>query len=271
MKKLLIIITLSLLALDAFAQRRVSGIVVDNESGEPLIGVTILEKGTRWNGTITDFDGNFSFTTTKDTCEIIISFVGFFSEVLKITSDTIIAIALNLDSKLICCRNWRFIERTIGVNYDFANSLFGISYNNTIYRVFDNVTSRRSWFEISVQSNFKNDFGFDGSIGIWNARRHFDTVSLHYSHKNFSENIDLNFNSISLKGTTFLSSLNSRLFVEPAFQSLNDKNNFGLTMGLQRIFWIWISNVNVEVYQPDILVIIGRILLAHKDFQIETD
>ena len=36
----------------------VQGSVVDAK-GEPLIGVSILEKGTT-NGTITDFDGNFT-------------------------------------------------------------------------------------------------------------------------------------------------------------------------------------------------------------------
>lgn len=36
----------------------VKGVIVDSQNN-PLIGVTILEKGTS-NGTITDFDGNFT-------------------------------------------------------------------------------------------------------------------------------------------------------------------------------------------------------------------
>ena len=42
------------------AQVSVKGVVKD-DSGEPLIGVTILEKGTS-NGTVTDTDGNYSLS-----------------------------------------------------------------------------------------------------------------------------------------------------------------------------------------------------------------
>ena len=36
---------------------QIQGVIVD-ETGEPVIGASVLEKGTT-NGTITDFDGNF--------------------------------------------------------------------------------------------------------------------------------------------------------------------------------------------------------------------
>lgn len=41
----------------------VKGVVLD-ENGETLIGVNILEKGTT-NGTITDFDGNFTLNVSS--------------------------------------------------------------------------------------------------------------------------------------------------------------------------------------------------------------
>lgn len=47
----------------AFAQNQVNGIVTD-KTGEPLIGVNVVEKGTT-NGVITDFNGQCS--TRKDT------------------------------------------------------------------------------------------------------------------------------------------------------------------------------------------------------------
>lgn len=40
---------------------QVSGTVVSKSDGLPVIGATVLEKGTT-NGTITDFDGKFSLT-----------------------------------------------------------------------------------------------------------------------------------------------------------------------------------------------------------------
>ena len=87
MKKLLIIITLSLLALDAFAQRKVSGYVYGRADNERLIGARIQEVSTE-NFTITDFYGRFEFTTTKDTTELRISYVEIFPETIKITTDT---------------------------------------------------------------------------------------------------------------------------------------------------------------------------------------
>jgi len=47
------------LGMSAFAQVTASGTVTDAANGEPIIGASILEVGTT-NGTITDFDGNFT-------------------------------------------------------------------------------------------------------------------------------------------------------------------------------------------------------------------
>ena len=41
-----------------------SGVVVD-ESGESLIGASVMEKGAATNGTITDIDGRFSLSVTS--------------------------------------------------------------------------------------------------------------------------------------------------------------------------------------------------------------
>jgi hypothetical protein len=57
MKQLLMSLVLMMTALTASAQQEVSGNVVD-KTGEPIIGATVMEKGTS-NGVITDIDGNF--------------------------------------------------------------------------------------------------------------------------------------------------------------------------------------------------------------------
>ena len=59
----------------AFAQLAVQGTVVDIENGEPVIGASILEIGTT-NGTITDFDGNFSLTVQPG-AKLQISYMGY--------------------------------------------------------------------------------------------------------------------------------------------------------------------------------------------------
>ncbi len=58
----------------ASAQVRTSGRVVD-ETGEPVIGASVLEKGSR-NGMATDLDGAFSLTV-KPGATLIVSFFGF--------------------------------------------------------------------------------------------------------------------------------------------------------------------------------------------------
>ena len=50
--------------------------VVKDALGESVIGASVVVKGTT-NGTITDFDGNFSLSDVKKGDVIVISFVGY--------------------------------------------------------------------------------------------------------------------------------------------------------------------------------------------------
>lgn len=61
----------------AFAQLTVTG-NVQSTSGEPLIGVNVVEKGTT-NGTVTDLDGNFSLRTEKGKT-LVFSYIGFVAQ-----------------------------------------------------------------------------------------------------------------------------------------------------------------------------------------------
>ncbi|MEZ5009032.1 MAG: TonB-dependent receptor [Chitinophagales bacterium] len=74
----IIIPILLLTAINSFAQTKlVKGTVLDSESEDPLIGCTILLKGTT-SGTITDIDGNFEFEADLSASTILVfSYVGF--------------------------------------------------------------------------------------------------------------------------------------------------------------------------------------------------
>lgn len=61
----------------AFAQLTVTG-HVKSTSGDPLIGVNVVEKGTT-NGTVTDMDGNFSLQVEKGKT-LVFSYIGFLSQ-----------------------------------------------------------------------------------------------------------------------------------------------------------------------------------------------
>ena len=60
---------------------KVSGVIKDAKTGEPLIGVSIMVNGGS-EGTITDIDGNFSLKVTAGT-PLTISYVGYKTKQLK--------------------------------------------------------------------------------------------------------------------------------------------------------------------------------------------
>ena len=69
-----------------FAQSVVTGNVKD-QTGEPLIGVSVLEQGTS-NGTVTDIDGNFSFKVAQGKT-INFSYVGYQSQSVVVRGNVI--------------------------------------------------------------------------------------------------------------------------------------------------------------------------------------
>ena len=75
----------------SFAQRTISGIIND-ATGESLIGANILEKGTS-NGTITDIDGSYSLTVA-DGATLIISYTGFTAQEIVVGNQTSINVTL---------------------------------------------------------------------------------------------------------------------------------------------------------------------------------
>ncbi len=64
----------------SYAQVTATGVVVDAATGEPIIGASVLEEGTT-NGTITDFDGNFTLSVANDAM-VVISYVGYKTQQL---------------------------------------------------------------------------------------------------------------------------------------------------------------------------------------------
>ena len=83
MKKLFFLLTCSLLSVAMMASVTVRGVVISTEDGLPVIGASVLEKGTS-NGTITDFDGMYELTV-QDDATLVVSYVGLATQELKVT------------------------------------------------------------------------------------------------------------------------------------------------------------------------------------------
>jgi TonB-linked SusC/RagA family outer membrane protein len=93
MKRFLLLSLLSFgLAAGMYAQQRVSGTVTD-ESGSPLIGATVVEKGTS-NGTITDIDGNFNLEVANNDAVVTFSYTGYQTQEVAVSGQSVINIAL---------------------------------------------------------------------------------------------------------------------------------------------------------------------------------
>lgn len=76
----------------------VKGIVKD-QTGEPLIGVSIIVKGTT-NGTASDFDGNFVLNANKGDV-LVFSFIGFKSQEITYTGQKELNVILAEDSETL--------------------------------------------------------------------------------------------------------------------------------------------------------------------------
>lgn len=57
------------------------GIVLDKNTGEPLIGATILVKDTSI-GVVTDLDGNFTLKLPQKDTQLVISYIGYETQII---------------------------------------------------------------------------------------------------------------------------------------------------------------------------------------------
>jgi len=74
------------------AQKEVSGVVLD-ETNEPLVGATILIKGTN-QGTVSDAKGKYTITASEESAVLIFSFIGYLTEEVLVGNQSEINISL---------------------------------------------------------------------------------------------------------------------------------------------------------------------------------
>ena len=84
LKKLFLSFVLLSVSMLMYAQTEIKGTVVDTK-GETIIGATVMEKGTS-NGTITDFDGNFTIKV-KEGAILVFTYIGYQTAELPAQQD----------------------------------------------------------------------------------------------------------------------------------------------------------------------------------------
>ena len=98
LRRLMFLLLLCMGATGAYAQK-VTGNVVD-ASGEPIIGASVVVKGTS-NGTITDFNGNYTIQGVPSNGSLVISYVGYSSQTVPVAGKSTINVTLQEDRQLL--------------------------------------------------------------------------------------------------------------------------------------------------------------------------
>ena len=75
----------------------VSGNIVEVATGDPLPGVTVYVKGTS-QGTITDFDGNYTLTSVPEKATLAFSFVGMKTQEIFVAGKSVINVKMEADA-----------------------------------------------------------------------------------------------------------------------------------------------------------------------------
>lgn len=97
-KALSVLLCSLLLSVTVAAQRTVTGTVTGSESNEPLIGVSIVVKGTG-SGTVTDIDGNYSITVQEKDV-LIFSYTGYGTVSREVDNQSVIDVVLQAGAQL---------------------------------------------------------------------------------------------------------------------------------------------------------------------------
>ncbi|WP_405350832.1 carboxypeptidase-like regulatory domain-containing protein [Nonlabens sp. Asnod3-H03] len=168
----------------SFGQQIITGKVIDL-TGEPILGATVLEKGTD-NYTETNFDGEFSLTTKRPNTTIVISYAGYeaieINVDIKKTNQGVIKLQgygcnLPIRPQFTIFSDYGVLNNPYGINLDFWNNLNQLK-NTT--RINANLT---------YQTNLDSDYYFRASAQLYEIQ----------SYSNFSMSIDGSFEKINFQ------------------------------------------------------------------------
>jgi len=105
MKKIFTLLFLAALSMGLYAEKQVSGVVVDVK-GEPVIGASIQAKGTT-QGTISDYDGKFEMDVPESVKTLVVSFVGMATQ----------EVAAGKNIKVVMSENSEVIQEVVVTGY----------------------------------------------------------------------------------------------------------------------------------------------------------
>lgn len=100
MKKLLLIVLAIGFSISTYAQKSVSGQVLEKDSDIPLLGVSVLVKGSS-TGTTTDFDGNYTLGNLNSDAVLEFSYIGYTTLEITVGNQTTVNVSLEVNAQQI--------------------------------------------------------------------------------------------------------------------------------------------------------------------------
>lgn len=114
MKKITFLMLFTLISHFSWAQSRtITGTVADSKTKETLPGASIQVKGTS-KGAATDMDGNFSIANVSSTDTLVVTYMGYQSQMVPVGTAEKLNIALKSDSKVM--------EEVVVIGYATVNT-----------------------------------------------------------------------------------------------------------------------------------------------------
>lgn len=119
--------------------RKITGIIKD-QSGEPVIGANIVEKGTT-NGTITDIDGEYSLEVGSNSI-LVVSYIGYITQEIPVGKNNTLDVLLREDTETL--------DEVIVIGYgttkrkDFTGSVSSVKLENSPIALSPNLNALES-------------------------------------------------------------------------------------------------------------------------------
>ena len=147
------------------AQTEVSGKIM-NESGDLLVGVNILVKGTNV-GTITELDGSYALEVENENAVLVISYIGYITQEVSISGRSVVDVNLSIDAAQL--------EEVVIIGYgkqrkqDITGSIAVVDVDAMEASAFTSVTDRLQGRAAGVQVINNGQPGSIGTIRIRGA------------------------------------------------------------------------------------------------------
>ncbi|MCK0155822.1 SusC/RagA family TonB-linked outer membrane protein [Cellulophaga sp. F20128] len=163
MKKIIILLVAIGFSMTTNAQKTISGKVLEKDTNTPLLGVSVMVKGTN-KGASTDFDGNFQLQGVQNEDIIVFSSLGYLTQEVTVDANTNLTVWLEVNAQkmeevVVTALNIQRDKESLGYSVSQVSSEeVNVARENN---VMNSLSGKVSGLQIT-----QNNTGVDGSSRI---------------------------------------------------------------------------------------------------------